>query len=628
MIPARASPGRAALAILLGLSAVIAPRARADNCTLNRLADLPVIDDRLESATISALLNGRPRKLEIDTGGFGNMLDPSVAADYSVRSVGVRDYLGLDRIVLDRMVRVPSVQIGSMAPADLDFFVAPAGYLSVDGTLGDRWLQKWDLEVDPVNARVSLFSQDHCGGQGVYWPHQDLATIPLRADRFGNLSVTLMLDGKQIRTVVDTGSADTILSLDAAARLFGLRPGSPGVQNIGSILGKDGKPHRLYRYQFKSLDLGGITLANPWLTLAPMARGDASGVYPGRLNSRLTDRPFGETEPDLVLGMHHLRGLHLYFAYGEGKLYATTVRGDIEQQTGKAGEASRRPDPMTLTDIEDSLLTAAVDLREKDYDGALAAADKVLQLDPGSSDGYAMRSKLHELQGRRELASRDLDESLRHNPGNAIVYAERAGFYWRGGDKVRAIADINRAIGADSSSSGAYLLRATFESAMGQTDRALADADHAISLDRRNANAYSGRATIYAAAGKYDLAFNDEDVAVHLQPRSAGALNNRCWFGAILGRLDQALDDCDASLDIDPSSAEALDSRAFVEMKRGRLDRAVIDYTAALAVDPKLASSLYGRGLTKRQQGDVAGGVADMAAARAIDPDIAEHFGK
>ncbi len=56
-----------------------------------------------------------------------------------------------------------------------------------------------------------------------------------------------------------------------------------------------------------TLKMGDIVFKDPWLVIAPMV----------------------DRDPDIILGMHDLGSLHLYFAYREGKLYASTVRGDM-----------------------------------------------------------------------------------------------------------------------------------------------------------------------------------------------------------------------------------------------------------------------------------------------------------
>ena len=108
--------------------------------------------------------------------------------------------------------------------------------------------------------------------------------------------------------MIDTGSTETYLSQHVAEYLFGLNAASPGMQALGPFADKNGISLQAYRHQFASLKMGDITFDRPWLVIAPMIN----------------------TGPDMILGRaSQLHGLHLYFAYGEKRLFATTARGDI-----------------------------------------------------------------------------------------------------------------------------------------------------------------------------------------------------------------------------------------------------------------------------------------------------------
>src|SRR6185503_15331452 len=89
---------------------------------------------------------------------------------------------------------------------------------------------------------------------------------------------------------------------------------------IDSRTNRFGSTRTEYGYQFKSLTMGDIGFANPRIVLTPSSGG-----------------------ADMILGMHHLHGLHLYFAYGQHKLYVTSARGDIAAQKeagGSPGQAN------------------------------------------------------------------------------------------------------------------------------------------------------------------------------------------------------------------------------------------------------------------------------------------------
>jgi predicted aspartyl protease/Tfp pilus assembly protein PilF len=518
-------------------------RAWADeDCTLKVIAELPMSPHPADEPVVPILVDDKPRNVLIDTGGFWSIINPSIAAGYATRTAEVSGTLGLDGTPLKKAVRIPSVQLGVLKVANVDFFITPYEDGAIDGTLGANWLQKMDVEIDPVQKKVFLLSNKHCDGVVFHWPHQDEARIPVRVVPVeGHVTLLVKLAGEEIRATVDTGAPETALSLRAAARLFDLKPGSPGVEPIDTHANDPDGKHQSYRYQFKSLELDGITFKNPSVMLAPMA----------------------PNVPELIIGMHQLRGLHLYFAYKERMLYVSTARGDIAARRAEGGAAAaaivQDTDPLDRANAQDLLHKAEGALRVRDLDTAAADIDRALLIDGSNVPARVMQAKLYAMKG----------------------------------DRLRALDTVNEA----------------------------------LRLDPKSAEAYFERSNLRHAAGDYEGAFADADQLVMLAPKSPLALNERCWLGAITGRLDGALADCNAALAIAPHSAPILDSRGYVHLKAGRLDQAIADYGAALKEKPDEVSSLYGRGLAERQNGDKRSGDTDIAAAQKLDPAIAEHFG-
>ncbi len=602
--------GTVALCTLIGVSlaCVTLGGSRAGECAHAPLAELPMVRDDDGTPKVPILIDGQPHDVLLDTGGFWSLIAPSFARQYGSYHSGIEGRLGLQGIRLDRAVQVPSIQIGTLKTSNVDFFEEPDGYIETAATLGANWLSRMDVEIDPVARKVTFFPSSHCGDEIVGWPHSDLAVLPVKIDRGEHLvTIPLELDGQVIRALIDTGSPETFISARAASRLFGIEAG-PGKEEIN--LTRAGKALSVYRHRFHALKMGDIVFRDPWLVVAPMASGN----------------------PDIILGMHDLGSLHLYFAYGDHKLYASSVRGDNAARHDRDNSAPAPPagqgGPIDLTSARDSLLTAEDALKHGDYDGAMAALDSAARSDPDDVDAYLERGQLFLLRGERDRAVADMNRAVTLDPRSALGFVERSELYTVAGEADRALADADRAIALEPGSEAAYAARAEAYAANAAWDRAMQDAGAAIRLGPKSIAGYLTRSHIYELTGDYEHALDDADRAVRIEPRSATALNARCWNGAILARLDAALTDCDAAVTLRPYSAEILDSRAFANLKAGKFDRALADYDAALAVNPRFASSLYGRGLAKRGMGDGAGEKSDLAAARSIDPLIAQHFGK
>jgi len=86
---------------------------------------------------------------------------------------------------------------------------------------------------------------------------------------------------------------------------------------------RDGAGERVYQHTFPQIVFEGVTASNvPALIQAnSMVRPARSTAATG---SRLSATPIvGTPVPDLTLGMDVLHQLHIYAAFGQGKLYVT-----------------------------------------------------------------------------------------------------------------------------------------------------------------------------------------------------------------------------------------------------------------------------------------------------------------
>lgn len=588
---------RAKVILLLLLAAdclclPVARPARAEQpCDLARIAELPMENYGERGPVVPIRIAGQMRRILLDTGGFVSILDPSVIPGHRGNPTSTTGVLGLGGVPLTRTVRLDSVELGPAIRKNIDFLVGPPAYAGVDGTLGVDVLKGTDLELDPVKGTASLFVPAHCGRGVVHWPHTDDTAVPFIMDpEDQHIFLTVKLNGQEINAMVDTGSADSFVRMSEATSLFRLSEPSPGMQLAGMDLSKSGTPQNYYRYRFSSLELGSLKLDDPWMIVAPSLK------------------------VDMIIGMHQLHRFHLYFAFGQRTLYATS-----------AGPAGDGPDPAARTRAQDLVENARAARETGDLVSAQAAVEDAVMADPSYAAAYDERARLHLAREERQLARSDLTTAVRLDPHDIDAYRALAGVDLEAGDAEKAQAEVAQAIRDNQENPSALFLRATLASAGGRHEDALRDAEAAIALAPMRPQSYLSRSELYATAGDYENAYADVDHALTLRPKQPGALGDRCRLGALLGRLDDALDDCDDAIRLRPGSASFLDSRAFVQFRRGRFDKALADYDAALSIAPQAASSLYGRGLVKQRTRDTTA-AADLEAAKKIDPNIESHF--
>jgi predicted aspartyl protease len=294
------------LAALAFPNAAFAQGEWPEDCKLVRMAQLPM---RFGAGhvMIPADVNGKEVAFIVDTGGFVSGLSRKTIAQLGIvphrmNSVVIRDITGK---VADEYVRVDQFKIGNLS-RDGVYLSVIEPMAEADGLMAPDILQNYDAEFDFGGGMFSLFRHHSCSDHAVYWTGS-YAALPFSLTHDGHVRVPVTLDGKDTYAIIDTGAPLSVLSMQAASRMFGLDAQSPNVAEQGVLMGGSGGQVKAYTYPFQALTVGGVSVTSPRIKLSE-----------GR-------NFLGDDSASLLLGMDVLRHLHLYFAYHEQKLYATAV---------------------------------------------------------------------------------------------------------------------------------------------------------------------------------------------------------------------------------------------------------------------------------------------------------------
>jgi hypothetical protein len=191
-----------------------------------------------------------------------------------------------------KVVDIAQLGLGRMKGKDFTLFVE-TGYLNADGILGGDFLYFFDLDFDFANAKLSLVSPDHCPGRVTYWTSGNYGVVPFQLEQ-NHIMIKVQLDGQEINAALDTGAADTVMSLERASDAFDLD--------------KD-KLRKSHHYPFKTLSFGEVNVNNPAIALYPDAESGVMGHHASDLQ--------------MIIGMGVLRRMHLYISYKEKQIYVT-----------------------------------------------------------------------------------------------------------------------------------------------------------------------------------------------------------------------------------------------------------------------------------------------------------------
>lgn len=208
----------------------------------------------------------------------------------------------------------------------------------------------------------------------------------------------------------------------------------------------------------------------------------------------------------------------------------------------------------------------------RDYERAVYAATKAIELDPENAQAFVWRAEAYEQQCKIRPAIEDHSEAVRLLPDNPVTVANRGQALWYAFDYELALADFTRSL-------------ELVEELPQETDRQVR------------------RYTILKAAYS----------------------NNSALVRVNLGQIGEALDDINVSLELQPNSAHNIVTRAYAYYKGGRYDEAKVDYVRALELGFDSLYVYLGLGLTHIALGEREEGRASIEKGLAEFEDYGER---
>jgi predicted aspartyl protease len=271
----------------------------AEKCELKQFARLPLETLPEGRVAIPFTVNNRELSFMVDTGGVSLTITEQQALQFGhpIQQTS-RELIGVNGKVMNSYITVDSLSLAGMRGEKLPIYIETRPMRDVDGTMSPDILKGYDVDLDFARSVMNLFSQKHCRGKVVYWTKTGVVVIPMDVDRQGHIRIPVIVDGKQIMAVLDTGAVQSLISLRTAAKL-GINENTPGLKQE-----HDAGGYKVYSYPFRTLDLDGVAVSNPHIAIT-------------------SDSFTKDMGNDMILGMGILRQLHLYIAYGEEKLYIT-----------------------------------------------------------------------------------------------------------------------------------------------------------------------------------------------------------------------------------------------------------------------------------------------------------------
>lgn len=568
--------------LFLGLGVLLAGQACADECHLASYGTLPVemVGSR---ATTMVKINGTNARFILDTGAFFNFMSHANAASLGLKleqaPFGYR-MNGIGGSTNIQQAHVKELGILDTTLKNVDFIVG--GTDAGDGLLGANLLDLADLELDLAHGKVTLFKAEHCDKTALaYWVKDgkyNLADIePSKSPSDRRTFFTVIINGRRVRALLDSGAGATLLSRDAAERA-GIDLNASNIKASGSSYGVGSKSLKTWTVTIDSFSVGSETIQHSQMQV---------------LDGRIGD------DTDMLLGVDFLLAHRMFIANSKKKAYFTYNGGRV----------------FTYAEAPDD--GAA-------HDGDHAVADNGEA--PKTAGDYALLGQAHLSRGESRAAIADLDEAIRMAPDQAAYYGTRA--MARAADKQTdaALTDLDKALSLDPKNFDALRMRAELRFARKDFTGAASDAAVASAAAPAGSSRARSIAALYIQLDQPAAALPilDDWIRLHSDDALLGSvLNERCWARALSNQmLDDALKDCRKAIRRDGAHAAYLDSLGLVELRLGQYAESIKAYEQATTLMPRSAWSRYGLGLAKVRSGQTDAGNADLAAARALDPQI------
>jgi serine/threonine protein kinase len=230
----------------------------------------------------------------------------------------------------------------------------------------------------------------------------------------------------------------------------------------------------------------------------------------------------------------------------------------------------------------------------RNYEQAIVAYSRALELDPHFAEAFNNRSAAHLLMGNYGQAVADCTQAIALAPDFVAATVNRGIAHTGLRQYDQALADYNHALTLTPQNVYAFYNRGNTFLWMSQFKEAVANYSQAIALSRDFGPAYVNRGVAHTELKQYDLALADFNQAIDDNPAYVYAYYNRATLYKELGENEPALADYSQVIELNPEHRYAYENRGDVLAALGQDDLASEDYTRIIvqtaSIHPKRLS--------------------------------------
>jgi tetratricopeptide (TPR) repeat protein len=312
---------------------------------------------------------------------------------------------------------------------------------------------------------------------------------------------------------------------------------------------------------------------------------------------------------------------------------------------------------------------AESELVRKDFDGALADFNAVLQLAPQNTSALRGRGLAYAGKNDREHAEADFTAALGLDASDADTLQARGELRYDNNNPDGAIADYTALLALDPDNlegrlyrAGALRLKNDFTGAIADytyvvehgpsndvmfrfgtlkftleqraasyqaahnLDGALADLTELLGIKRGDPDTLRRRADVYLAKMDYNRAIADYTAILALDPKNVAVLVQRGAAYELIKDYERGIADNSEAIRLDPKNADAFNERCWLRAIGGHLADALPDCDESLRQRPGDANTLDSRGFVHLARGELDAALADYDAALRTEPKLASSL--
>jgi predicted aspartyl protease len=376
--------------LLFLLSGIAHAADDTKRCTYIDVADLPIryTGEGLIPA-VDGTINGTPAVMLVDTGTSMTALTMNAVTrrDINPFMTGrwIDGFAGSSRLYSARLKDFSVGPTHSTRRIELDVIGSTSATPPFDAILGAPFLLQMDLELDLRAKRLKFYRPRDCDKTPLLLWKEPTVVLPFERNygKSPNPHFTVMVNGKEMDAVIDSGAHRSLMMLDSAKRA-GIDVNGPGAIRLGDSggIGSDRVPY--WVAPVKTVQFGDETIRNVEL-----------GVIGAR----------GSQVADLFLGEDFLRAHRVLFAMSQEKLYIAYLGGDVFTR-GTSLE------PWMRAEADAGNADAQYALAVTYYDGRGVARDPLqagIWLDMAATRG---QPNANLLLGRRQMLAGHLDTAI------------------------------------------------------------------------------------------------------------------------------------------------------------------------------------------------------------------------